>query len=195
MPTIAGSAGRVLSWWAQPALRLLQYYPANGLSATPPSPEKMDRVAQALAARGFVVTPKALFVDGYSGFHFEVGHVEIIFRLDDDDETVMIPLYRRLGPRVGMRNSYLEMWWFLEFLQQPDLGVTRVKGLIRALNEAREGDLPSERIAEFYRRMFGAGSLGFEDGEEWMHLELKDLKPMRAAYREAVEKATRESNH
>lgn len=150
----------------------------------------MDRVAQALAGHGFVVTPQHLFVHGFSGFHFQVGHVEIIFRLADDDETVMIPLYRRVGPRVGMRNAYLEMWWFLEFLKQPDLRIQRVKGLIRALNDTREGDLSTQRIAEFYRKLFGAGSLGFESGEEWMFLELKDLKPMRAAYREAVEAAT-----
>jgi len=137
----------------------------------------MDRIAQELTRQGFDVTEKSLFRDGFAGFHFEVRGAEFVYRIDDDDETVVVTLFRRVGDRAGLAHPWKAWDWFLAFLiQQP--GIKRVKGLTRKLGSS-DRDLSTERLVDGYRRLWGGTLLEVDFGEEWYCLELENFVPMR----------------
>lgn len=137
----------------------------------------MDRIARELAQQDFTVTEKSLFRDGFAGFHFEVLGAEFVYRLDDDNETIVVTLFRRVGNRTGLGHPWKAWDWFLTFLtQQP--GIKRVKGLTRKLGDS-DRDLSTDRLVTGYQRLWGGTLLEVDMGEEWYCLELENFVPMR----------------
>lgn len=142
----------------------------------------MDRVATELVRLGYTVTPKSLYRDGYTGNHVAIGKAELVYRIEQDDETVIIPWYQgRAGGGGSLRNSFAEFEWFLGFIAQPQFRLKRVRGMIRAAQPQADGrpGLPTARIAEFYKRILGGKTLAWDGGEEWLYLDLKDYRPRR----------------
>lgn len=143
----------------------------------------MDRVTELLTQQGFEVTPRHLAEGDFEGNSVHIGQAEIIYRVEDDGETVLIPLYRRTSERSGLRNSFTELLWFLEWLSQSEQGLKRVKGLVATGYDLTADQLPATRIAEFYKRIMGAKSLGRGMTGEWIEMELaqfRTLKQLRA---------------
>ena len=137
----------------------------------------MDRIAQELNRQGFTVTEKSVFIHGFAGYHFEVLGAEFVYRMDEDDETVVVTLFRRVGDRAGLGHPWKAWDWFLAFLvQQP--GIKRVKGLTRKLGSS-DHDLSTDRLVTGYQRLWGGTLLEVDMGEEWYCLDLKNFVPMR----------------
>jgi type III secretion system regulator LcrR len=111
------------------------------------------------------------------GLRFEVGVVEIVYRLVDR-QNVMIVLYRRLREISGLTNPFKDFIWFLEFLTRKELGLERVMGMTKQLSDAPWG-LSSRRIARFYKECLNGKTLGWHEGHEWVYLDLKDYKTLR----------------
>lgn len=139
----------------------------------------MDRIAEALIQQGLTVTPMYLFRDKYDGNHFVTHGTELIYRIDDDNETVMLPLYRRLHGRSTPRNSFAGIDWFANFLIQHQLGIKRLTGVIRAIDPGEMSYMTTARIARAYQRLFGARCVGRRLGEDVLCLELEDYRPIR----------------
>ncbi len=138
----------------------------------------MDRIAERLTTLGYTLTNKTLRDDRVSGVSFFVDDFEIVYRIDKDDETVMLCLIRREGGFKGIRSSFAKMIWFVGFLadNREQLKVRRVKGLVRADNKGTESALPSSRIMQFYKRLFEVYSEGVGLSGKWICLELKDFR-------------------
>lgn len=142
----------------------------------------MDRVAEELARLGYVVTPRSFYRDGYTGNHVLLGEAHVAYRIEDDDETVIIPWYQsNHSAAVNLRNSFAQFEWFLGFLARPDLRLKRVRGMIRAAQPQANGRprLSTERISKYYKRLLGGQTLTWDGGEEWLYLDLMDYRPRR----------------
>lgn len=141
----------------------------------------VDRIGQALTQLGYSLVRKHLFPDGVDGYCFRVTSAEIVYQIDSDDETVLISFFRRMGPRNGLRNYFSALIWFVGFLaaHSQELGVKRVKGLVWAQPGEWAGELPAERIVEFYKRLYGAKRDGASWLGEWVCLELSEFKSSR----------------
>ncbi len=143
----------------------------------------MDRIADALTALGFSVTPTTFYRDGYTGNRVQLERAELVYRLEPDGETVIIPWYQADPACSGnLRNSFAPFEWFLGFLARPELRLTRVRGLIRAPSGPGVSPrLSTRRIAEFYKRLLGGRTEGWDGAEEWLVLALQDYRPRKAA--------------
>lgn len=169
--------------WPELALRSRWHFPLLERVVT-----AMDRLADALVQLGYAVTPKSIYRGGYTGNHVRLEHAEIVYRLEPDDVTVVIPTYQADEDSQGsLRNSFAAFEWFLAFLARPELGIARVRGLIRA----RRGPdvsprLSTERLAEFLKRLLGGSTERWDGGEEWLVLEFKDYRPRAEIRRDAT---------
>lgn len=141
----------------------------------------MDRIAEALTALGYAVTPASFYRDGYTGHRVRFERAELVYRLEPDDVTVIIPWYQADAAYGGaLRNSFAPFEWFLAFLARPELRLIRVRGLIRAPSGPGVSPrLSTARIAEFYKRLLGGRTERWEGGEEWLVLEFKDFQPRK----------------
>jgi hypothetical protein len=148
----------------------------------------MDRLAAALVQLGYAVTPKSIYRDGYTGNHVRLEHAEIVYRLEPDDETVVIPWYQADASSSGnLRNSFAPFEWFLAFLARPEFRLERVRGLIRApRGPGISPRLSTARIAEFYKRLLGGRTESWDGGEEWLVLDFKDYRARAELRRDAT---------
>ena len=142
----------------------------------------MDRIADALIILGYDVTPKSFYRDGYTGNGVRLDRAELVYRLEPDDATVIIPWYQADTSLGGnLRNSFAPFEWFLAFLARPEFRLTRVRGMIRAPSgPGVSSGLSTARIAEFYKRLLGGRTERWDGGEEWLELEFKDYQPRKA---------------
>jgi hypothetical protein len=138
----------------------------------------MERLAETLMQLGYAVTPKSIYRDGCTGNHVRLEHAEIVYRLEPDDITVVVPWYKADADASGnLRNSFAPFEWFLAFLARPEFKLTRVRGLIRApRGPGISPRLSTARIAEFYKRLLGGRTECWDGGEEWLVLDFKDYR-------------------
>ncbi len=138
----------------------------------------MDRIAQELSRLGHTITERTLRDDGVEGYGVRLGDVEIVYRIDADDETVLLCMIRRAGGFRGIRSSFARMIWFVGFLadHREQLKLRRVKGLVRAERDGTESPLSSDRIMQFYKRLFQVYHEGVGYSGKWVCLELKDYR-------------------
>jgi hypothetical protein len=97
----------------------------------------------------------------------------------EEDDTLTVVLYQRIGPRKGLGNPFRDIIRFLEFLRQEDLGVKKVRALIKPSLRRREEDLSLERMKRFCMDYLGGRPVPGDWGDEWLCLDLKDYKAMR----------------
>jgi type III secretion system regulator LcrR len=130
---------------------------------------------------GFSLTKKNLPEHGVQGWSFTVRQAEIVYYIEDDDETVIIPFYGRRGDRAGLQNAFRELIWFVGILaeRRHHLGLSRVRGLVRAERDKHPDALSTERISEFYTRLLGAHIQEKGFSGNWLVLDLKDFRTLR----------------
>ena len=141
----------------------------------------MDRIAQDLARQGFTVTQKTFVRDDMEGWGLTVRGMEIVYRLDpQDDQTVLICNIRRQGPQ-NIRSSFKDLIWFVKYLAEnrQRLDIRRVKGMIQADEDSVENALSARRILQFYTRYFSVYSAGSDLCGEWIALDLADFQEPR----------------
>jgi type III secretion system regulator LcrR len=145
-----------------------------------------DPIRPALEAAGFALTPRPLY-EGHpagllAGHAFAVLGLEIVYKLHDPG-TVIISYLGRQGERPGLCNPFAGLVWFLDFLQaRPELGISRVMGLVQTEGYARAGGLSDGRLERYYTRWLGARVTPF-DGNDFVYLDLADHRPPRARRR------------
>jgi hypothetical protein len=141
----------------------------------------MERIAEALTALGYTVTPTSFYRDGYTGNRVQLDRAVLVYRLEPDDVTVIIPWYQAdLAFGGNLRNAFAPFEWFLAFLARPELRLVRVRGLIRAPSGPGVSPrLSTARIAEFYKRLLGGRTERWDSGEEWLTLDFKDYRPRK----------------
>jgi type III secretion system regulator LcrR len=138
-----------------------------------------DRVTQKLRSLGYEVNDYKL--SGTSlilGGSFCTKCSEIVYRVEQDD-TVIIVVYRRTAPRQGLASPFADIIWFIELLTDESLGIRRVKAMIRQLFKDVKDGLSARRMKQFYIEYLGGRTLDWEDGDEWLYLDLKNYEPVR----------------
>ena len=138
----------------------------------------MDILAEDLTELGYEITVKTLRDDGIEGTQFVAGDVELTYRIVDDGETVLLSMLRRIGGKSGVRSSFSKLIWFVGYLSdnRERLGFKRFQGLVRADAEAASSPLPTERIMQFYRRLFDVYTLKKGYTGEWICIDLEKFK-------------------
>jgi type III secretion system regulator LcrR len=138
-----------------------------------------DRVTRRLRELGHEIHSYRISEKGpVLGMYIITGNSKIAFRMEDDD-TLVVVLYQRVGPRQGLGNPFKDIICFLEFLRCDDLFIQRVRALIKPSYRKRPEDLSMERMKRFCMKYLGGRPVPGEWGDDWLCLDLKDYKPMR----------------
>lgn len=121
----------------------------------------------------------------YLGPHFPICHCELIYRLTDAQDLLLV-LYRRLERTSSLRNPFADLIWFLQLATQPRFGLTRVLGHISTLSYRHDQGLSEERLVRFYQGFFHADWVKY-DGHDWL---CKGTSALRARLAQVAHRAT-----
>ena len=139
---------------------------------------KDDPIRAALIEQGLAVDDHYLSEseDGgiYLGPHFRIRNCELIYRLTDADDLLLV-LYRRLQQTHSLRNPFADLIWFLQLATEPRFGLARVLGYISTLSYRHENGLTEERLVRFYQRFFQADWIKY-DSHDWLCQEVPTLR-------------------
>lgn len=129
-----------------------------------------DPIRAALMDQGMIVRDHYLSdqLGGglYLGPHFPIRRCELIYRLTDANDLLLV-LYRRLERTISLRNPFADLIWFLQLATQPRFGLVRVLGHVSTLSHQHDQGLSEERLVRFYQRFFHADWVKY-DSHDWL---------------------------
>ena len=154
-------------------------------------PALQDPIRAALLEQGLTVNNHYLSGsagngDMYLGPHFRIRSCELIYRLTDANDLLLV-LYRRLEQSSSLRNPFADLIWFLQLATQAQYGLARVLGYISTFSHRHENGLSEARLVRFYQRFFRADWVVY-DGHDWL---CQDAQILRKRLAQVAHLATR----